>query len=65
MYADDTSLSDNFEVLTKLEAMKDYISINVAKTQKMLICSKSKQRTLKNSNENLYITIEDDNLKVV
>ena len=75
MYADDTSLSFKSKILTHLnEAMNDdlmsleswlkgnKISLNVAKTHTMLICSKSKQRALINSNEKLEIKVKGENL---
>ena len=78
MYADDTSLSYKSKALTQLnEAMNhDFMSLeswlkgnkiflNVAKTHTMLICSKSKQRALINSNEKLDIKVKDENLKIV
>ena len=78
MYADDTSLSYKSKALTQLnEAMnhdfmsleswlqRNKISLNVAKAHTMLICSKSKQRALRNSNEKLDIKVKDENLKIV
>ena len=41
------------------------ISLNVAKTHTMLICSKSKQKALINSNEKLDIKVKGENLMVV
>ena len=74
MYADDTSFSYMSRILTQLnEAMNDdlisleslltgnKISVNFAKTHTMLISSKSKQRALINSNEELYIEVKDEN----
>ena len=64
MYADDTSLSYKSKDLTQLnEAINDdlkkletwlkgnKISLNVAKTHEILICSKSKHRSIKNLDE--------------
>ena len=78
MYADDTSLSYKSKILTQLnEAINDdlmsleswlkgnKISLNVAKTHTMLICSKSKQKALINSNEKLDIKVKGENLMVV
>ena len=78
MYADDTSLSYKSKALTQLnEAMNhdlmsleswlhgNKISLNVAKTYTMLICSKSKQRALIKSNEKFDIKVKDENLKIV
>ena len=78
MHADDTSLSYKSKALTQLnEAMNhdfmsleswlkgNKISLNVAKTHTMLICSKSKQRALINSNEKPDIKVKDENLKIV
>ena len=78
MYAGDTSISYKSKILTQLnEAMNDdlmsleswlkgnKISLNVAKTHTMLICSKYKQRALINSNEKLDITVKDEKLMVV
>ena len=78
MYADDTSLSFKSKILTQLnEAINDdlmsleswlkgsKISLNVAKTHTILICSKSKQKALINSNEKIDIKVKDENLMVV
>ena len=78
MYADNTSLSYKPKDLTRLnEVMNDdlksleswlkgnKISLNVAKTHSMLICSKSKQNSLKNSNDKLDLKIQEDSLEVV
>ena len=78
MYADDISLSYKSKILTQLnEAINDdlmsleswlkgnKISLNVAKTHTMLICSKSKQKALINSNEKLEIKAKGENLMVV
>ena len=68
MHTDDTSIPYKSKTLTQLnEGMNDdlmrleswlkgnKISLNVAKTDIMLICSKYKQRALINSNERLDI----------
>ena len=78
MYADDTSLSCKSKAQTQLnEAMNhdfmsleywlkgNMISLNIAKTDIMLICCKSKQRALINSNEKVGIKVKDENLKIV
>ena len=44
---------------------RNKISLNVAKTHKMLICSKSKQRAFISSNEKLDIKVKGENLMVV
>ena len=77
MYADDTSLSYKSKDLTLLiEAVNDdlrnlesclkgnKISLNVAKTHSMLICSKSKHRSIKNSDETLGLKIRDKSLDI-
>ena len=78
MYADDTCLSYKSKDLTLLiEAVNDdlrnletwlkgnKISLNVAKIHSMLICSKSKHRSIKNSDETfgLKILIKSRQLK--
>ena len=78
MYADDTSLFYKSKILTQLnEAINDdlmsleswlkgnKISLNFAKTHTMLICSKSKQKALINSNEKLDIKVKGENLMVI
>ena len=78
MYADDTSLSYKSKALTLLnEAMNhdfmsleswlqgNKISLSVAKTYTMLICSKYKQKALINSNEKLGIKVKDENSIIV
>ena len=79
MHDDNTSLSYKSKTLTQLnEAMNDAlmsleswlkgnkISLNVkcCKTHTMIICSKSKQRALLNSNRKLDIKVKDENLIV-
>ena len=78
MYADDTSLSYKFKDLTLLiEAVNDdlrnletllkvnKISLNVAKTHSMLICAKSKHRSIKNSDETFCLKIRDKSLDIL
>ena len=78
MYANDTSLSCKSKILTQLnEAINDdlmsleswlkgnKISLNVAKTHIVHICSKSKQKALINSNEKLDIKVKGENLLLV
>ena len=78
MYADDTSLSYKSKDLTQLNtAINDdlrkletwfkgnKISLNVAKTHCMLICSKSKHRSIKNSHEMFDPKIRDKCLDIV
>ena len=78
LYADDTSLSYQSKALTQLtEAMNhDFMSLeswlqgnkillNGAITYTMLMCSKSKQRALIDSNEKLDIKVKDENLEIV
>ena len=43
---------------------RNNISLNVAKTHKMLNCSKYKQRAVINSNEKPEIKVKDENVKV-
>ena len=72
MYADDTSLSYKSKDLTQLnEAIDDdlknletwvignKISLDVAKTHSILICSKSKLRSIQNSDETFALKIRD------
>ena len=78
MYADDTSLSYKSKDLTQLNmAINDdlrkletwfkgnKISLNVAKTHSMLICSKSKHRSIKISGKTFVPTIRDKSLDIV
>ena len=78
MYADDTSLSYKSKDLTQLnEDINDdlrnletwlkgnKISLNVAKTHSMLICSRSKHRSIKNSDETFDLKIRENSLAIV
>ena len=78
MYADDTTLffrSKNIEDLNEAinSDLRDLdswlsgnkLSLNVAKTQGMLICTKNKQRSLECTSESLCLKIRDNDLALV
>ena len=78
MFADDTSLCHQSNDLTQLtEAINNdlrqldtwlqgnKLSLNVAKTHAMLVCTKQKHATLKSRNEDLKLKIRENELPVV
>ena len=78
MYADDTSLCFKSKDLSRLnEALNEdlscvdawlisnKLSLNVAKTQSMLVSTKAKRKTLDESNQNLQVKINGTELEVV
>ena len=78
MYADDTSLCHQAMNMTQLnEAINNdlaildtwlqgnKLSLNVAKTQSMLITTKHKQNTLENTNQNFELFTRDNELDMV
>ena len=78
MYPDDTSLcfksQDSFRVnevlneeLSRLDAwlISNNMSLNVAKTQSMLVSTKAKRKALDKSNQNLQVKINGTELEVV
>ena len=78
MYADDTTLffrSKNIDDLNEAinSDLRDLdswlsgnkLSLNVAKTQGMLICTKNKQRSLESTSESLCLKIRDNDLALV
>ena len=78
MYADDTSLCFKSkdksrlnealnEDLSRLDAwlISNKLSLNVAKTQSMLVSTKAKRKTLNETNQNLQVNINGTELEVV
>ena len=78
MYADDTSLCFKSKDLSRLnEALNEdlscvdaclisnKLSLNVAKTQSMLVSTIAKRKTLDKSNQNLQVKINGTELEVV
>ena len=78
MYADDTSLTSQSQDISHLnEAINDYLrrldlwmqgnklSLNVSKTQSMLICTKPKHGKLKIAGGSLCLNIRGNDLDVV
>ena len=78
MFADDTSICHQSNGLTQLtEAINNNlrqldtwlqgskISLNVAKTHAMLVCTKQKHATLKSRNDDLKLKIGENELQVV
>ena len=78
MFADDTSICHQSNDLTQLtEAIYNdlrqldtwlqgnKLSLNVAKTHAMLVCTKQKHATLKSQNEDLKLKIRENELQVV
>jgi len=78
MYADDTSLCQTSNDISKLESAinedlelldnwlkGNKLSLNVAKTKSMLICTKSRQKTLNTNGDKLNLLIRDRDLESV
>ena len=65
MYADDTSLTFHSQDISQLTQIINKLSLNVSKTQSMLICTKPKPQKLRTAGDNLCLNIKGIDLELV